>query len=89
MQRQYELTLVFSPVLTPEKREEIQKKLLKEMKTVSSEDLGALDLAYPIKKQTRGYFVRLSLEAAPEEIVKMKETLKITDGVLRYLIIKN
>jgi ribosomal protein S6 len=59
------------------------------MKTVNAEDLGALDLAYPIKKQTKGNFMRFQLEAAPEEIVKMKETFKITEGVLRYLIIKN
>jgi small subunit ribosomal protein S6 len=88
MTRNYELTLVFSPVLDAPKREEIQKKLLKQMKAVNTEDLGSLDLAYPIKKQTRGYFVRLKLEAEPEEVVRMKETLKITEGILRYLIIK-
>jgi small subunit ribosomal protein S6 len=88
MIRNYELTLVFSPVLDASKREEIQQKLLKGMKAVDTEDLGSLDLAYPIKKQTKGNFMRFHLEAAPEEIVKMKETFKITEGVLRYLIIK-
>ncbi len=87
MQRQYELTLVFSPQLSPEKREEIQKKLLKDMK-VTLEDLGALALAYPIAKQTRGHFVRAQIQVEPEEIVKMKEMLKITEGILRYLVIK-
>ncbi len=89
MKRQYELTLVFSPVLSPEKREEAKKKILGAAKIASSDDLGALDLAYPIKKQTKGYFLRLSFETAPEEILKMKENLKITDGILRYLLIKN
>jgi small subunit ribosomal protein S6 len=89
MQRQYELTLVFSPVLDASKREEIQKKLLGGVKNEKSEDLGALDLAYPIKKQTKGYFVRFQFDAPADSILKMKEMLKMTEGVLRYLVIKN
>ncbi len=88
MQRKYELTLVFNPTLSSEKREEIKKKVLGTVKSSSSEDLGALDLAYPIKKQAKGYFLRLSFESLPENTVKIKENLKITEGVLRYLLIK-
>ena len=89
MVRSYELTLVFSPTLDAPKREEIQKKLLKNVKAEKTEDLGALALAYPIKKQTHGYFYRVAASAEPEAIQKLKETLKITEGILRYLIIKN
>lgn len=89
MLRNYELTLVFSPQLSPEKREEIQKKLFKDLKVVSSDDLGAMDLEYKIQGQTKGHFLRANLSSLPEQIVKMKETLKITEGILRYLIIKS
>lgn len=88
MVRSYELTLVFDPSLSPEKREEIQKKLFKDLKVVSSDDLGALTLEYKIKHQTQGHFLRANLSAEPKAIVDMKNTLKITDGILRYLIIK-
>ncbi len=88
MSRQYELTLVFDPSLSSEKREEIQEKLLKRVKVESSDDLGALNLEYKIKSQTKGHFLRLKLFGEPDQIVEIKNNLKITDGILRYLIIK-
>jgi len=88
MQRQYEITLVFDPTLSPEKREEIQKKLLKGIKVEKPEDMGAIDLEYKINKQTKGHFFRAQIEAEAVQIVALKSMLKITDGILRYLIIK-
>jgi small subunit ribosomal protein S6 len=88
MVRSYEMTLVFDPSLSPEKREEIQKKLFKEFKISSTLDLGAMTLEYPIKKQSQGHFLRVNFEGQAEAMARLREALKIMEGLLRYLIIK-
>jgi ribosomal protein S6 len=88
MVRQYEMTIVFDPSLSSEKREEVQKKLLKGFKVTSELDMGSMDLEYQINHQTKGHFLRVNFEGEAVEMASLRETLKILEGILRYLIIK-
>lgn len=46
------------------------------------------DLAYPIKKQTRGVYTFYELDIPGRAINQLESALNITDGVLRHLITK-
>lgn len=87
----YYLTLVLKVDL----EEKARKELLDIIKTSFAkaskvkEDLwGVRDLAYPIKKQTQGFYVHFELEADPKIIKDIDKTLKVEEDILRYLIVR-
>ncbi len=49
--------------------------------------LSEIKLAYPVKKQTSAYFGSTVFEAATEAIAKINDSLKFTEGILRFLIV--
>ena len=52
------------------------------------EEWGKRRLAYPINDEAEGYYLLLNYTCAPEFPAEFDRILKITDGVLRSLIIK-
>ena len=46
------------------------------------------DLAYPIKRQTRGVYTFYELDLPAPAISQLENSLNITEGVLRHLITK-
>ncbi len=52
---------------------------------VDTEEWGARELAYPIRGERRGYYVRLDYVAPEAATHEVERNLKLTDGVLRYL----
>ncbi len=52
------------------------------------DEWGKRRFAYPIEKQTEGYYTLISFTSAPEFIAELDRIYKITDGVLRSLIVK-
>ena len=63
------------------------KKLLGEDGKVEKEDLwGSRDLAYPIKRQSKGFYAHFELEADPKNAKGLDKTLKLEEDVLRYLL---
>lgn len=65
------------------------KTLIESNGTIDSVDeWGKRRLAYPIKKQEEGYYTLISFTSAPEFTAELDRIYKITDGVLRSLIIK-
>ena len=51
------------------------------------EEWGKRKLAYPINDETEGYFVVTTFESAPEFPAELDRVYRITDGVLRSMII--
>ena len=49
---------------------------------------GDRDLAYEIKKHTRGRYVLFTLGAQPDKILDMDRQLKLTPDILTYLFIR-
>ena len=55
---------------------------------VSKTDVwGMRKLAYPIEKKEEGYYVVLEFQAAPELPKELNRRLRISDDVMRHLVI--
>ena len=51
------------------------------------EEWGSRKLAYPINYKTEGYYVLMTFNAKPEFPRELDRILRITDGVMRSLIV--
>lgn len=89
----YYLTLVLKADLEENQRktllDSIIKKIAGEEGKVEKEDLwGNKDLAYPIKRQTKGYIAHYELVADPKNVRSIDKLLKVEEDVLRFLLIR-
>ncbi len=50
---------------------------------------GKRRLAYEVKKQNEGYYVLVNFEAQPTVITEIDRVMKITDEILKHMIVKN
>ena len=50
---------------------------------------GKRRLAYEVKKQNEGYYVLVNFEAQPTVITEIDRVTKITDEILKHMIVKN
>ena len=57
-------------------------------KVTSVEELGNKKLAYEIKKQKEGYYVVYKFEANPQLISELERNYRITDDVIKFIVIK-
>ena len=89
--KDYEAMFIFNPELSEEKLEEGIKAVEKIIKDSAkgrcdTENLGKKTLAYPIKKSNEGYYVNYNFEAPPAAINKIKEELKHSEEILRFIV---
>jgi small subunit ribosomal protein S6 len=49
---------------------------------------GKRRLAYPIRKMREGYYVFISYQMEPTEIVNLKRALGYNEQVLRYIVVR-
>lgn len=49
---------------------------------------GKRRLAYPIRKMREGYYVFISFQMEPLEIVNLKRALGYNEQVLRYIVVR-
>ncbi len=67
----------------------MKKKMLGDLGKVTKEDLwGERDLAYPIKKNTKGYYVHFEFETDPALAKDLDKNLKVEEDIIRYLLIR-
>lgn len=52
------------------------------------EELGKKKLAYEIKKNSEGYYIVINFEANPELITELERVYRITDEVIKFMVIK-
>lgn len=87
----YEATFIFSTdVQVYENTKAELKKEFENMniKILKEEDKGDQQMAYPIRKNNRGRYLFLELEAPPESIKQLDKVLRLKTGVIRYLFIR-
>ncbi len=89
----YYLTLVLKPDLEDKARiallDSVSKRLTGEDGKVEKEDLwGVKTLAYPIKKQTSGYFAHFEIQSDPKNAKGIDKSLRVEEDILRYLLIR-
>lgn len=89
--RNYEIAVVLHPDLeidlqsTLEKVENILSK--NSAKITKKDNWGKRKLAYKINKQDWGIYVFYQVEVDPSKINKINQSLRITEEVMRYLIV--
>ena len=65
------------------------KALIAEHGTVQSvDDWGKRRFAYPINKQTEGYYTLINFESKPDFTAELDRRYQIADGIMRTLIVK-
>jgi small subunit ribosomal protein S6 len=89
----YELMVIFTPVLSDEDFKAEQKKYTKFLadnggKVVSENPWGLKSLAYPIQKKTTGLYWVSEFIAPAEMNEKLKIQLLRDESVLRHLVTK-
>ena len=87
----YETVFILSPALNEEATAAAAgkfKSLIEQNATVGEVDeWGKRRLAYEIDDYSEGYYMRIEFESAPDFPAELDRIYRITDGVLRSLII--
>ena len=93
MAQNYETLVLLSPELAEEDRKGILDNLVGIVEReggamVETDDWGMRQLAYPVEKQTRGYYVRLVYGAPGPLIAELERNIRITDGIFKFMTVK-
>ena len=89
----YETLFVVKPTLTEEETtaqiEKIKAVLEKEgAELLATNDMGMRKLAYPVQKNSRGYYTVLFYKAEGTTTSELERNLKINEEVIKFLTIK-
>ena len=90
--RKYETIIIAHPSLSQEERQPFFDKLTNliskgEGLLVDVNDWGQKRLAYEIKKQTRGYYVRLEYCGRGDLVREMERNIRLDDRALKYMTV--
>lgn len=92
MANKYELIVVLSPVLGEEGYAStialIKAKIESAATIEAMETIGVRRMAYEINDQKDGYYLQFNFTSEPNFPKEIERILKITEGVLRYLVIR-
>lgn len=91
--RAYECMFIIAPQLDEEKTEDVITKFENLITSNSGEitktdRMGRRRLAYEIDENMEGYYVILYFNAEPTLAAELDRVFKITDGVIRHLIVR-
>lgn len=89
----YETLLLLSPELSEEDRtgilENLDGVIQKGSGSVAEvDDWGMRELAYPVRKMTRGRYVRLVHVSPGEMVSELERIIRITDGIFKFVTVK-
>ena len=87
----YEVMLILDPALEDDKKDatvETVKGIIAAEGEVGNVDTwGMRKLAYPIQKKSEGYYVVIEFKAQPTLPKELDRRLKISDNVIRHMIV--
>ena len=91
--REYELVFIIRPDVTDEDIEVIKDRSLgiitdRDGNVLKVDDWGKRRLAYEIQDYAKGHFVLMNYLGSSEVVDELERTLRIDDGVLRFLTVK-
>lgn len=83
-------------IINPNVEEEALKALVERFSTLINSDgkvekvdeLGKRKLAYEINKNKEGYYLVFNFEANPDLIKELERNYRITDEVIKFIVIK-
>ncbi len=90
--RKYETLLLFSPELSVENRKEILDNFgaivtREKGQTIALDDWGSRELAYSVKKFTRGNYIRLEYAGPGPLVAELERNIRITEGILKFVTV--
>lgn len=93
MKRDYELGFILSPEVSEEETRSILDRLQQivtqyDGQIVKVNQWGRRRLAYPIGRHRDGHYVFSDMILTPETVIELERTLKVSEIVLRYMLIK-
>lgn len=93
MTRDYELGIVVSPEASEEQTKAILDRVTQVVQTnggqvVRVHPWGRRRLAYPIERHRDGLYYFLDLSLTPQTVLEIDRNLKVTEEVIRHLIVK-
>ena len=91
MRRDYELGFILNPEVSEEQTRAILERIEQivnnhDGQVVKVNQWGRRRLAYPIQHHRDGYYVFIDMILAPETVLELDRTLKVSEEVLRQLI---
>ncbi len=89
----YETLFVVKPTLTEEEIksqvEKVKAILEKEgAELIAADDMGMRKLAYPVQKNSRGYYTVLLFKTEGDTISELERNLRINEEVIKFLTVK-
>ncbi|MBI2033298.1 MAG: 30S ribosomal protein S6 [Candidatus Levybacteria bacterium] len=89
--RNYDLVLVFKTSLSDDKRKKLVSTItswVKDGKVAKTEEWGQKPLSYPIKKETAGFYQKLTIDSENSIPLDFEKRLLTQDDVLRHLLVR-
>ena len=91
--RKYETLLLLSPELASDTRTALLESLKAVVereggKMMGEDHWGMRDLAYPVRKQMRGYYVRLEFAGPSPLVAELERNIRIADGIFKFVSVK-
>ena len=91
--RKFETLLLLSPELTSDVREGLLSNLTAVIereggKLVVADHWGMRDLAYPVHKVMRGYYVRLEYMGPSPLVAELERNIRNSDGIFKFMTVK-
>ncbi len=91
--KDYVLTIVLPGKVTAAKKKSTLEKIAKivtvsEGKVKETKETGVLPLAYEIAKSDTGLFINFELEFETSAVKPFTEKIKLEEGIIRYLLIR-
>lgn len=92
--REYELGVILNPEINddsvPQSLERLQQAIAaRGGEIVDTNHWGRRRLAYPISRHFEGNYVFTQIRMAPNEVPELESTLRISDEVIRHMIIRS
>lgn len=94
--RDYEMTVVLQSDLDQKMREELATRVVGMIPLPAGDDVpepvvnhwGRRKLAYPINKQSEGYYLYIETQMNSEGISEMERNMSYIEEILRHLVVR-
>ena len=91
--KNYETMIIINPKLEDENVQKIVDRITsvikEDGKVLELDKWGIRELAYEIKDHSNGYYIVINFSANPAVLDELERVYRISDQVLRYLILKD
>ncbi len=91
--RKMETLVLLSPEITVEQREQTIATLSEVItreggKLLEVDQWGMKDLAYPVQKQMRGFYVRFEYIAPNQLVAELERIIRIQDTIFKFITVR-